>query len=289
MLLTRSLCWTVAIAASTVAPPARADASRCIADHEQGQVAQKAARLVEARDRFTACAAADCPGTIAKECAELLRTAEASLPTLVLAVTDAEGNDVTAVTVKLDGQVIARDLDGRAITVDPGARRFRFERGDGSHVEQTVLVREGEKNREIRARFAAARAAADPSPPDADAATAPEDGDRGLPAATLIFAGVGVVGLGVFGAFALDGKAKETAMTDPGGCAPTCSEREVSSMRQSYLVADIGLGVGLASLAAAGYFWATAGAGHGGDATTALRWAPLATPSSAGAAVHGRF
>ena len=50
-----------------------------------------------------------------------------------------------------------------------------------------------------------------------------------------------VVGLGSFAVFALSGKSKEDDLA--GKCSPNCSDDEVGSVKSSYLIADVSLGV----------------------------------------------
>jgi hypothetical protein len=54
-------------------------------------------------------------------------------------------------------------------------------------------------------------------------------------------------------------------------CAPMCTEREVDDVRRRYRIADVSLGVGLASLAAAGYLYFTSPR-EAGDSSLALGW-----------------
>jgi hypothetical protein len=65
--------------------------------------------------------------------------------------------------------------------------------------------------------------------------------------------GVGAAGIVSFGVFALVGKSKQHELEST--CKPNCTEDALSSMKTSFLVGDISLGVGLASLAAAGVFY----------------------------------
>ena len=68
-------------------------------------------------------------------------------------------------------------------------------------------------------------------------------------------AGVGAVALGSFAFFAVTGKSDENDLRDR--CSPNCPESDVDSVRTKYLVADISLGVGIASLGAATFLFVT--------------------------------
>jgi hypothetical protein len=64
-----------------------------------------------------------------------------------------------------------------------------------------------------------------------------------------VLGGIGVAGLAVFATFGAMGLSeKSDAETS---CAPNCTDDEVGSIRTKFLIGDIGLGVGVASLAAA--------------------------------------
>jgi hypothetical protein len=67
-----------------------------------------------------------------------------------------------------------------------------------------------------------------------------------------VLGGVGVAGLGVFAGFGLAGKSSQDDLEKT--CSPRCSPDDGKSVKTKYLLADIGLGVGVLSLAAATYF-----------------------------------
>ena len=52
---------------------------------------------------------------------------------------DAEVLDIADVRVSVDGEAIAERLDGRALTVDPGSRTFRFVKAGAPEVAMTLL------------------------------------------------------------------------------------------------------------------------------------------------------
>src|SRR5262249_44588232 len=70
----------------------------------------------------------------------------------------------------------------------------------------------------------------------------------------LVLGGVGFLGLGVFSYFGLTGLSKEHALEQ--SCMPRCPPSDIDGVRHRYLAADIALGVGLASLAAAVLWYA---------------------------------
>jgi hypothetical protein len=101
----------------------------------------------------------------------------------------------------------------------------------------------------------AGAARAVPAPPARALASLPPvpraESDRGarLPIVPLVLAGAGTVGVAGFIALGASGLSAEHGLQ--ARCAPHCSAAEVSSVRARYLLADVSLAVGLASVAAA--------------------------------------
>lgn len=233
---------------------ARADAKQCIASNEKGNSLRKEGKLAAARDEFAVCAVETCPQMIREECGRLLTQVNGVIPSLVFAAKDAAGNDTTKVTVEIDGVEVAKSLDGRGIPVDPGEHRVVLKAADGSEKELSIVAREGEKNRRVDVDFQ--KPSAD-EPVPVEEPDAPPESDQptktGPPVAAWILGGVGVVALGGFAYFALDGKKKENDLES--NCAPNCAQSKVDEMRKSYLFADIALGVSVVSLGAATYLF----------------------------------
>ena len=90
-----------------------------------------------------------------------------ALPTIVFEAQDAAGADVGTVVVKMDGQLLAEQLTGAAIEVDPGEHVFTFETNGGS-TEKRLVIYEAEKNRHERI-LAYAPAVVVPATPSASA------------------------------------------------------------------------------------------------------------------------
>jgi hypothetical protein len=140
------------LVAATVSssPPARADdkadaKSACIEAATQGQTMRDAHRLVDAREQFRLCARDACPAVVRRDCLSWLSEVEKSLPTIVLTAKDESGADVVEGTVSADGKPLIARLDGQATAIDPGTHTLHFEIA-GRSVDQSLLVREGEKN-----------------------------------------------------------------------------------------------------------------------------------------------
>lgn len=263
---------------------AKADVAACVQAHASGQREAKAGRLKAASESFAACVSENgCPDTIRSECAELRKSTQRDLPTLVFAVSDAEGADLIQVRVSADDQVLTETLDGRPIALDPGQHHFKFELASGETLESDVLVREGEKNRivSVRAKQQTSKAA-DETSANTDQTYA---GEHRLPAGFWVASGVGAAALVSFGAFALAGHGKQSTLD---GCSPNCSpnsQANYDAMRRDYLIADLSLGVAVASAGVATWLFFSSKPSTGGHAGTSFRnvsVTPLVSTHSAG-------
>ncbi|HYP99403.1 MAG TPA: hypothetical protein VER96_12100 [Polyangiaceae bacterium] len=224
---------------------ANADVAACVQAHASGQREAKAGRLKAASDLFAACVSEHgCPDAIRAECAEFRKSTQRDLPTLIFAAIDAQGGDLIQVRVSADDRVLTEKLDGRPIALDPGQHHFKFELASGEILESEVLVREGEKNRIVSVHAKAAPKAAEETPAPSNEAAA---GQHRLPTGFWVASGVGAAALVSFGAFALAGHGKQSTLDD---CAPNCSpsnHADYDAMKRDYLIADISLGVAVAS------------------------------------------
>lgn len=260
----RPLFATVALgvlASSAFASPAMAQdeqKQKCISAYEQAQSMRQSGQLRAAREQALFCAQDSCPEVVRNDCATWLGEIVAGTPTVTFEVRDLAGASTTRVKVEFDGALLKDGLDGKAVPVDPGEHTFRFLLGDDSTGaepevrEMVVVIREGEKNRKLEVAFG------EPPPPDPGTApSGPVEQDEGIPIATIVLGGVGVVGIGMFAAFALIGTSEKSDLEND--CAPNCAEDEVDSVRTKFIVGDVSLAVGVVSLAAAAIIWATSG------------------------------
>lgn len=233
-----------------------ADKEACLAAYEETQKLRKEGKLLSAKKEALVCAQDGCPAVVRDDCTSWSVEIDKSTPTIVLAVSDAEGRDVTDAKVFLDGEEVKAHVSGKAIALDPGSHKLRVEREGEAPIEQEVIAREGEKNRTVTVKFGSKPAPSDDgtSPPAAPATP----GDRPTPTATWALAGLGVAGLAAFAAFGLQGNSKKSDL-DARGCKPGCPQADVDSVKTSYLLADVGLGVAVVSFGLAAIFYATRG------------------------------
>lgn len=263
------------LAALCLAPDAAAakpSKKQCAAAYEEAQAQRSDGKLSAAREQALVCAQDACPAVVRGDCARWLQEIEQSLPTLVFRVEDRGGQETADVRLYVDGKLARERLDGKAVPVDPGEHRLRFEIAGADPKEERVVVREGEKLRTIDVSFAAEKQA-EPAATPAAAATTPDEADKGggAPVIAYVLGGVGVLGLGAAGTFGF------LALSEKGDleerCAPDCSRTQVDEVRTKLLVADVALGVGVVSLGIATVLFLTAG--PSGDSKEARRAPPL--------------
>jgi hypothetical protein len=243
---TRALLF-LTVGVLVCARTARADDASCIAAHVEAQRLQKAGKVRSARDSLVTCANPSCPAMLVGECSSMLAEVDKSVPTIVLEAQDSNGRDLGDVRVSIGGQLLTPRLDGKAIELDPGEHTFRFETPGFAALEQTVIVREGDKNRRIGVVFSAGPV----SPPPVD-----PDGDRDISPAFWASGAVGVAGLVLFGALGLTGLQQRSDL-DEQGCAPNCDPDDVDQTRALFIGADVSLAIGIAGLALTPVFYFT--------------------------------
>jgi hypothetical protein len=219
----------LAVAIFSIGARARADdKTDCIQAFDKGQALRNERKLVEAEAALLTCARDVCPSMLRKDCDEVLQRCQRDMPTLVFAAKGSTGADLLAVKVFLDGSLVAPSLDGRTIHVNPGPHTLRFETDGAPPIEQTVLAREGEKDRVVAVQFQAAPASVVSAPPTVITPT-PIEHEKPAPtkSSALRWAGiatgaVGIVALGVGAGFAVAAKSKwDDAVKQCGaGCLP---------------------------------------------------------------------
>jgi hypothetical protein len=228
---------------------AEPDLKACVASYEDGQHLLHEGELRRAHEQLLVCARAPCPREMWPDCMRWLSESEQRMPSIVLGAQDADGLDATDVRVTIDGKPLAERLDSHAIDVDPGEHLLVFQRGDET-IQQKIVLGEGEKRRLVRVQLHRPKEATrDSSPPPRKAS----GGGDGVPMATYVAGGIGVVALGAFTGFGLAGRSDYMDLEHT--CSPHCSSSAATPARTKLLVADISLGVSLVAFAAATYFF----------------------------------
>ena len=301
----------------TAVADARADTKQECADaYEKTQSLRERGHLTDARNQAAACSASTCSVYVVNDCKQWLAEINESLPTVVLALENATGVDLRAVSVTVDGHPVAEALNGEPIPLDPGEHVVRFEIIGAEAVEQKVTLQAGEKNRALTASLKQAPPSTPPAPLPASLPpealpppefTAPKLATTSMPTPERKSDGrgplwawtagsVGVVALGLsagFGVSALNAQSK--LVTACGGDPAHCSK---STQAVTVPLADQGthdrnLSIGLGATALLGIGVAVVGIVTAPSSTssprTSLFLAPFGSPSSGGMEMRGQF
>jgi hypothetical protein len=248
---------------------ALADVSRaqCVEAYERAQYTRRESKLREARQALLVCAQDACPAATRTDCVPWLAEVERTLPTITLAARDERGRDLVDATFTVDGEAQAASAAGAPITVDPGPHKVRVVLPNGRSLEEQLVAHVGEKNRlvplVIKDPAIAAGATPGAVPPASGAAPAPERRSLVVP---IALTAAGVAGLTV--AVLIGQKAKSDSEDLRSSCSPRCSSSDISAVESKLLYSDIALGVGVASLAVATYFWLRPSSSPAAQATT---------------------
>jgi len=250
---------TVSSAAPPAAKPGSGEAANaslpsrneCMAAHHNAQELKQKDMLVEAQQQLVTCSSASCPGAIITDCGNWITDLEQRTPSMVLEV-KIDGKPADEAKVFVDQKPVT-DWS-HAITVNPGRHVVRAEAPSFEPSEQTILLPEGQRMRLVSIEFKSPLPAAPAPKPQPLAPDTTTPANRPTPVVVYPLLGLGIAGLASFGAFALVGKSKQSDLENT--CQGHCTDDDLSSMKTSYLIADISGAVGVVSLiaAAAVYF-----------------------------------
>ena len=186
--------------------------AQCIAANENAQTLRRGGKLQAARAELLACVVPGCPSVVRDDCAERLDEIEKAIPTIVFSATGSAHEDLSAVTVTMDGEPLTEHLGGSPVRVDPGDHTFAFVAEGYTAVVRKLVVREGVKGRQEVVAFASsAPGLAVPVDPNVAASTTerPTIDPRPRRQRTIgyVIAGAGVLGIGLGTYFGLHAKA----------------------------------------------------------------------------------
>lgn len=245
--------------------------SECLGAYTSGQQLKKRGELKAARDKLLVCSRDPCPTALQADCNEWLSEVQRLQPSIVVVASDPSGRELTDVKVFVDDVEVASRLDGRALDVDPGNRRLRFEAEGFEPVTQEMLLREGQKAREVTVRFSGAG-----EKPSTGGSTIPvvppkPEGPSKRPVPWTVWAlgGLSAVALGAFAGFGIAGVSERSDLLDT--CGRRCTDDQKASVDQKFFVADVALGVAVVAGAAAAVLFFTRGASAHPPSTTAGR------------------
>lgn len=237
-------------------PPTK---EQCIESHRGSQQAQNEGHLVRARELARTCTSLVCPGLLVSDCARWLNDLDQRIPSVVFEVR-LDGKPNKLASVFADGKPVAEWTRGESFRVDPGDHEFRFELPNHEPLTQSVLLAEGMRYRVVSAEFKSqVEEKPQPTATESIAPVAPPPAppkERPTPFIVYPLIGVGALGIAGFATFAALGKSKETDLEDSCGKVG-CTDDQLSPMMTKYLIGDISLGIGAASLIAAGVVYFT--------------------------------
>lgn len=233
------------------ATPALAlDARACTDAHLQAQVARSEGRLLQAAEHLTSCGHESCPGLLRAECAQWLEEVGADVPTLIVTVKNDDGRDLVDYELSVDAARVAATTG--EIRLDPGTHTVRVVAPGYRTRELAIRLRVAEQRRPLELVLEReTRKAQRPQWP------------------LFVVGGVAFASLATFTVAGLSARSSEKELE---ACAPTCATDDVSAVRTRYTVANVALGVGLASLAAGGIWWVLSTPEESSEPTVAIGW-----------------
>ena len=245
-------------AAESSAP---ATVDECLSAHRDGQTLRKQLNLIESRALFNLCSNAVCPAPVTRDCLRWTDEITAQVPSVVFRVESAENEASRKVKIYVENELRFQVVPNRAVELNPGTYRFRFEAEGKPPVEQEVTLGDAEKFRVVAIKFAAdAQSAASAGPrqiaPAVATSTNPNQDkveSRPIPVASYVFAGIGAAAMINFAAWGLSSKSLVSDLQNR--CAPDCEQTYIDRARFRATVADISLGVGAASFVTAGVIY----------------------------------
>lgn len=216
----------------------------CVAAAEKGQELRAARKLLQAEELFRECAADRCPAAVRSDCRSWALALREEIPSIVVRAEDASGRELRG-RVLVDGAVVRESYDGAPIPVDVGPHTVSVETGGGARATATVTALAGEQHRRVVALL--------PRPPRSAEGPSLAPRSSGPPVSAVLLGVVGAAALGSFAYFGLTGRSDVDHLRST--CAPRCASGDVDAARTRLRVADVSLGVGVVSLAAATWLW----------------------------------
>jgi hypothetical protein len=269
-------------------------------------------KVRQERAQLLVCAATSCPADIRKECMRRVDEVNAAVPTVIFAVKDGAGNDLSEVKVTMDGEVLAERLEGTALSIDPGPHAFVFEAPNLPRVEKHFVIQQAQKDRR-EAIVLGAPAAVDPPPPGGEAThptatnrpaetetMSPPASDSSTPTKAIVgysLMCVGVIGVGV-------GIAEQVTALGRSNDSQSASASSSAAVRatahtihdqaaQAQTYAIVFGAAGVAAIGGGLFLVLTAHPSSGAPAksasTASWRVVPAIGPQSAGLTIAGTF
>jgi hypothetical protein len=227
--------------------------AECAAAYEASQESRAAGQLRKTRERLEFCAQPECPSFVQRDCSRWFSEVERELPSVRISARDWEGASSSDLQVSLDGERLQEPVADHPISLDPGQHEFVFERAGRSPITRTIVAQQGVQNRVLVVDFG----------PAGNEAAQVDRGQAGKGTSLKPYAyaawALGAVGLGTFAIMGTIGRSDKQALKDdcpevditpgavpsPGICIPPDVDSRNSTIDREFLIADIGLVVGI--------------------------------------------
>ena len=284
---------------------------------------EKAGKLREARELLQTCEQSTCAGLVPK-CSQKYAQLGAQMPSVVPVVTDDSGAPRVDIQVKMDGELLTQQLDGKGLPIEAGLHEFTFGTEAGVFATEKVMVVEGQRNRTIAVVLhtgdkKVAEASAEPeeakgaaqadtkpvaneSPagdkPSVEKERAVDDQPRmtgtehwAMPKSAFpyILGGVGVAAVASGALLTYWGKKDNDALVSGCGQTQSCAQSSVDHVRTLYLASDIAIGAGVVVLGVTTWLFAISRTMERKPAAAAYKVDIQPTRSGAFASVSGSF
>jgi hypothetical protein len=216
---------------------------RCIEAAEDGQQLRSEGKLQDAAEKFTVCAAEECPKLLQKDCAQWLGEVQSTKPTVTVRVEDEDGREVHDAHITLDDVEWIPGENGKSRPVSIGVHRFVWVREAKAAVEQRVELHDGETGRLI-----VLRAPPRPKPPP------PKPASRSISPWVWVGYGLGVGAVAGGSGFYAVGLGQRSTLEGLCGKSHTCLDSDINASRGNLILGDVLVGVGIVAIATSTYF-----------------------------------
>jgi hypothetical protein len=273
-----ALAGAIVLGASSVRAesPSKVD---CVVANEAGQTMVQSGKRLAAERTLATCMAPSCPLPVREDCAQRLREIDRAIASIAFDLKDSAGHSIQDARVTIDGQPSPYALGGKPLRLDAGQHRFLFEAEGLSPTEETITLREGEKNRNETIVFA--------RPPDALPAAArvgehPSKQWLSPPSGTVatlayIAAGAGVAGLAIGIGTGIAATSRhgtlEKECPDPDNCTSS-AQRDIEDFNTARDWSTAGYVFAVAGLAGGLILWLAAPKAATSNSTTGFRIGP---------------
>ena len=289
--MTRHLLIALALLVPTSVAADNLSKEACVDAHSRGQDARDQGKVTLARKLFLTCAQGGCPAAVQGDCARFADDLSNLQPTVIFVARDGNGNDLPNTTVYVDGALVATNIDGRPVELDPGNHVVKFQNAGKDEV-LTVVIGSGEKGRVVTARFGSPTPAM--SNPTSTATVTKKSGPRttqpkGAMAIAIAGGVVAIAGGGLY--FYGRSQIPSQCELSTRECAAPPGDPVFDDAKSAAGTMNIGMitaGVGVAALAG-GLVWYFAGAKTVKESQTQQAIAPYVTGDGAGVTILGRF